>query len=128
MFMNDVTISLETVRLFKRIMRPVAEEGIIPLPEFNEVISQLTSLAEHGKPKPLDDTHNIEVDIIVTYDLPLASLFLYRSATFGEIYTGESSWALTSVNNFHKGSASGILTSLPVLNCLTKILRFSRST
>lgn len=53
MFMNDVTISLETVRLFKRIMRPVAEEGIIPLPEFNEVISQLTSLAEHGKPKPV---------------------------------------------------------------------------
>lgn len=53
MFMNDVTISLETVRLFKRIMRPVAEEGIIPLPEFNEVISQLTSLAEHGKLKPV---------------------------------------------------------------------------
>ena len=51
--MNDVTISLETVRLFKRIMRPVAEEGLIPLPEFNEVISQLTSLAEHGKPKPV---------------------------------------------------------------------------
>ena len=51
--MNDVTISLETVRLFKRIMRPVAEEGIIPLPEFNEVISQLTSLAEHGKLKPV---------------------------------------------------------------------------
>ena len=51
--MNDVTISLETVRLFKRIMRPVAEEGIMPLPEFNEVISQLTSLAEHGKPKPV---------------------------------------------------------------------------
>ena len=51
--MNDVTISLETVRLFKRIMRPVAEEGIILLPEFNEVISQLTSLAEHGKPKPV---------------------------------------------------------------------------
>ena len=39
--------------MFKRIMRPVAEEGIIPLPEFNEVISQLTSLAEHGKPKPV---------------------------------------------------------------------------
>ena len=51
--MNDVTISLETVRMFKRIMRPVAEEGIIPLPEFNEAISQLTSLAEHGKPKPV---------------------------------------------------------------------------
>ena len=51
--MNDVTISQETVRLFKRIMRPVAEEGIIPLPEFNEVISQLTSLAEHGKLKPV---------------------------------------------------------------------------
>ena len=51
--MNDVKITMETVRMFKRIMRPVAEEGIIPLPEFNEVISQLTSLAEHGKPKPV---------------------------------------------------------------------------
>ena len=34
-------------------MRPIAEEGIIPLPEYNEVISQLTSLAEHGKQKPV---------------------------------------------------------------------------
>ena len=51
--MNDVKITMETVRMFKRIMRPVAEEGIIPLPEFNEVISQLTSLAEHGNPKPV---------------------------------------------------------------------------
>ena len=32
-------------------MRPVAEEGIISLPEYNEAISQLTSLAEHGVPK-----------------------------------------------------------------------------
>lgn len=34
-------------------MRPIAEEGIIPLPEYNEAISQLTSLAEHGKLKPI---------------------------------------------------------------------------
>ena len=44
---------METVRMFKRIMRPIAEEGVIPLPEYNEAISQLTSLAEHGKPNPL---------------------------------------------------------------------------
>ena len=46
--MNDVSISMETVRMFKRIMRPIAEEGIIPLAEYNEAISLLTSLAEHG--------------------------------------------------------------------------------
>lgn len=51
--MNDEKISMETVRMFRRIMRPIAEEGVIPLPEYNEAISQLTSLAEHGKPKPL---------------------------------------------------------------------------
>ncbi len=46
--MNNNEITMKTVRLFKRIMRPIAEEGMIPLPEYNEVISQLTSLAEHG--------------------------------------------------------------------------------
>ncbi|MBQ7694261.1 MAG: hypothetical protein IJT50_03985 [Lentisphaeria bacterium] len=50
--MNDIKISMETVRMFKRIMRPVAETGIIPLAEYNESISQLTSLAEHGSLKP----------------------------------------------------------------------------
>ena len=50
--MNDTNISMETVRMFKRIMRPVAETGIIPLAEYNESISQLTSLAEHGTLKP----------------------------------------------------------------------------
>ncbi len=51
--MNDVTITLNTLRYFKRIMRPLAEDGIISLPEYNEAISQLTSLAEHGVPKPV---------------------------------------------------------------------------
>ncbi len=51
--MNEIRISMNTVRFFKRIMRPVAEEGIISLPEYNEAISQLTSLAEHGVPKPV---------------------------------------------------------------------------
>ena len=50
--MNKIDISMKTVRFFKRIMRPVAEEGIIPLAEYNEAISQLTSLAEHGTPRP----------------------------------------------------------------------------
>lgn len=43
--MNDIQITARTVRLVKRLIRPVAEEGLIPLPEFNEMISQLTSLA-----------------------------------------------------------------------------------
>ena len=51
--MNDTQISMETVRFFKRIMRPIAETGIIPLAEYNEAISQLTSLAEHGATKPV---------------------------------------------------------------------------
>ncbi|MBS1371264.1 MAG: hypothetical protein HPZ91_15045 [Lentisphaeria bacterium] len=50
--MNQSTISMKTVRMFKRIMRPLAEEGIISLPEYNEAISQLTSLAEHGIARP----------------------------------------------------------------------------
>ena len=50
--MNKFDISMKTVRFFKRIMRPIAEEGIIPLAEYNEAISQLTSLAEHGTPRP----------------------------------------------------------------------------
>ena len=50
--MNTTQISMQTVRCFKRIMRPLAEDGIIPLPEYHEVISQLTSLAEHGILKP----------------------------------------------------------------------------
>ena len=51
--MNEISISMETVRMFRRIMRPIAETGIIPLAEYNEAISQLTSLAEHGKLKPV---------------------------------------------------------------------------
>ena len=37
--MNDIKITARTVRLVKRLIRPVAEEGLIPLPEFNEMIS-----------------------------------------------------------------------------------------
>ena len=51
--MNDIQISMATVRMIKRVMRPIAEEVIIPLAEYNEAISQLTSLAEHGKQKPV---------------------------------------------------------------------------
>ena len=51
--MNEISISMETVRMFRRIMRHIAETGIIPLAEYNEAISQLTSLAEHGKQKPV---------------------------------------------------------------------------
>lgn len=50
--MNTTQISMQTVRYFKRIMRPIAKDGIIPLPEYHEAISQLTSLAEHGILKP----------------------------------------------------------------------------
>ncbi len=34
-------------------MRPLAEDGIVSLPEYNEAISQLTSLAEHGTLRPV---------------------------------------------------------------------------
>lgn len=51
--MNEVKITENTVRLIRRILRPIAEEGVIPLPEYNEVVSQLTSLAEHGTLKPV---------------------------------------------------------------------------
>ena len=51
--MNEIPITMNTVRYFKRIMRPLAEDGIIPLPEYNEAILQLTSLAEHGCRKPV---------------------------------------------------------------------------
>ena len=50
--LKDVKISLETVRMIRRVMRPIAETGVIPLAELNECISQLTSLAEHGILKP----------------------------------------------------------------------------
>ena len=50
--MNETNISMETVRMFRRIMRPIAETGVISLAEYNECISQLTSLAEHGTLKP----------------------------------------------------------------------------
>ena len=51
--MNDIQITARTVRLVKRLIRPVAEEGLIPLPGFNEMISQLPSLAGHGTTKPV---------------------------------------------------------------------------
>lgn len=52
---------MATVRMIKRVMRPIAEEGIIPLAEYNEAISQLTSLAEHGKPKPVILPHLVDM-------------------------------------------------------------------
>lgn len=58
--MNEINISMETVRMFRRIMRPIAETGIIPLAEYNECISQLTSLAEHGHLKPFIIPHLID--------------------------------------------------------------------
>ena len=52
-YMNEVQISLETVRMIRRVMKPIAETGVISLAELNECVSQLTSLAEHGKLKPI---------------------------------------------------------------------------
>jgi predicted DNA-binding transcriptional regulator AlpA len=70
--MNEIQITARTVRIVKRIMRPVAEEGLIPLPEYNEIISQLTSLAEHGTVKPaitprLVDQHEAAEMLGVSY-------------------------------------------------------------
>ncbi len=51
--MNNIEITQKTVRMFKRVMRPIAEEGIIALAEYNEAIAQLTSLSERGALKPV---------------------------------------------------------------------------
>jgi len=52
----------KTVRLISRLLTPIVDEGIISVPEYNNIISNLKSLAEKGSlcpqitPKLIDQT------------------------------------------------------------------------
>ena len=41
-------IRFQTVKLLGRFIRPLTDEGLIPVPEANEILSQLKNLAEKG--------------------------------------------------------------------------------
>jgi len=45
-------IRLKTVKLLAKLIRPLTEEGLITVPEQNEIISQLKSLASTGSTIP----------------------------------------------------------------------------
>ncbi|MEI6056771.1 MAG: hypothetical protein WCR55_12025 [Lentisphaerota bacterium] len=47
------TIRSKTVKLLSRFIRPLQEEGIISIPEMNEILSQLKHLAEKGTTIPV---------------------------------------------------------------------------
>ena len=48
----NTNIRPQTVRLIKRILTPLMEEGLIPVPELNEVIGNLKHLSEKGELLP----------------------------------------------------------------------------
>jgi len=48
----NINIRPQTVRLIKRILTPLMEEGLIPVPELNEVIGNLKHLSEKGELLP----------------------------------------------------------------------------
>jgi len=58
----SVIIRPQTVKLLSRFIHPLTEEGLIPVPEANEILSQLKHLAEKGDlmpviiPKLIDQT------------------------------------------------------------------------
>ena len=43
----------KTVKLISRFLRPLTEEGLISVPEQNEIIAQLKHLADRGEPMPV---------------------------------------------------------------------------
>jgi len=45
-------IRLKTVKLLGRIMQPLAEEGVISVPEMNQILSNLKHLANKGELLP----------------------------------------------------------------------------
>ena len=61
------TIRIKTVQLLARFIRPLADEGLIAIPEMNEILSQLKHLAEKGTqmpavmPKLIDQTEAAEM-------------------------------------------------------------------
>lgn len=50
--MNTNTIRIKTVKLIGRLLQPLAEEGLLSIPEKNEIISQLTHLSRKGTVLP----------------------------------------------------------------------------
>ena len=48
-----MSIRPKTIRLIKRIIMPIVEEGVISVPEFNEIISEMKYLAEKKQRKPV---------------------------------------------------------------------------
>lgn len=55
-------IRIRTVTLIAKLLQPLAEEGLLTVPEKNEIVAQLKSLAERGEimpavmPKLIDQT------------------------------------------------------------------------
>lgn len=49
--MNNI-IRLKTVKLLTRFIKPLTEEGLITVPEQNEILAQLKNLAEKGTQMP----------------------------------------------------------------------------
>lgn len=50
--MNTNPIRIKTVKLIGRLLQPLAEEGLLSIPEKNEIISQLTHLSRKGTVLP----------------------------------------------------------------------------
>lgn len=48
-----VAIRLKTVKLIARFLNPLTEEGLLTVPEHNEILSNLKHLAERGDYLPL---------------------------------------------------------------------------
>jgi len=45
-------IKIKNVKLVSRILKPWCDEGMVSVPEYNEIVSQLKSLAEKGEILP----------------------------------------------------------------------------
>ncbi len=51
--MNKISITPKTITLISKIIKPISDEGLIPVSEFNEIILQLKHLAEKGTTMPV---------------------------------------------------------------------------
>lgn len=52
-FKMDTIIRPKTVKLIARFIRPLTEEGLITVPELNEILANLKYLAEKGESMPM---------------------------------------------------------------------------
>ena len=50
---TNMSIRPKTIKLIKRIITPIVEEGVISVTEFNEIVSELKYLAEKAQRKPI---------------------------------------------------------------------------